>query len=223
MAKLAEVRPSGPWRAQVQTDMVVKRGSQRRPKAQTMTAKIRRRSLRGRYERQVRCEGPAAETTKALWLVAVRLLGTNMEPWLLLTDHPVTDSESALRIFRMYCQRWAVEDAFKFSKETSGWEEVQLLALSGIRILVSLVWVAAGFLYELGVTLEWPEVRMMACLGGWVERRGRKPGRILLTRSLHRLLDMLTPEALLTAYIKEHGALPPRIAALLKDWIPKQS
>jgi hypothetical protein len=29
-----------------------------------------------------------------------------MEPWLLITDHSVNDSESVPRIFRMYRQRW---------------------------------------------------------------------------------------------------------------------
>jgi hypothetical protein len=33
---------------------------------------------------------------------------------------------------------------------------------------------------------------------------------------------MLTTEAFLTAYIEEQSALPPRIAALLKGWTPKQ-
>jgi hypothetical protein len=219
--QLAQARPSGPWLAQAQTEMVVLRGRQPRPKAQTVTAELRSRPLRVRYESQVRREGRPIEVTQELWLVEVRLLGTQMEPWQLLTDHPVTDSESALRIFRMYRQRWAVEDAFKFSKETLGWEAVQRLDLTGIRTLVALAWVAAGFLYELGVTLEWPEVRMLARLGGWVERKDRKPGKIVLTRGLHRLMDMLTTEAFLMAYLEEHGALPPRIVALLQGWAPK--
>lgn len=215
---LAEARPTGPWLAQAQTEMVVTRGRQVRPKAQMVTAEIRSRPIRVHYERQVRREGSPEQTTKAMWLVEVRLLGTHMEPWLLLTDHPVTDSDSALRIFRMYRQRWAVEDAFKFTKDTLGWEDIQLLDLTGIRTLVALAWVAAGFLYELGVTLEWSEVRLMARLGGWVERKDRKPGKTVLTRGLQRLLDMLTTEAFLSAYIQEHGQLPPHIAALLKGW-----
>ena len=95
-----------------------------------------------------------------------------------------------------------------------------MLDLTGIRTLVALSWVAAGFLYELGVTLEWPEVRLLAKLGGWQERKDRPPGKIVLTRGLQRLLDMLTTEAFLVAQLKEHGALPPRIAALLPGWIP---
>ncbi len=35
--------------------------------------------------------------------------GVDWEPWLLLTDWPVTDAQSAVRIFTMYRQRWSVE------------------------------------------------------------------------------------------------------------------
>jgi hypothetical protein len=206
--------------ATVQTEMVVARGRQLRPKAQLVTADIRACPLRLTYEANVRREGAAEVLRKDLWLVEVRLLGTHLEPWLLITDWPVNDPESAVRIFRMHRQRWAVEDAFKFTKDCLGWEDVQLLDLPGIRTLEALSWVAAGFLYELGVTLEWPEVQLIARLGGWEYHKGRKPGKILLTRGLHRIMDMLTTEAFLNAYIQEYGELPPRIAALLKDWTP---
>jgi hypothetical protein len=78
------------------------------------------------YDGNVRREGAAAWRHKHLWLVEVRLLNTSLEPWLLITDWPVTDAESALRIFRMYRQRWAVEDSFKFTKDCLGWEDVQV-------------------------------------------------------------------------------------------------
>jgi hypothetical protein len=203
-----------------QTEMVITRGRQVRPKAQLVTAEIRACPVRLTYDGNVRREGAAEWRQKGLYLVEVRLLGTKLEPWLLITDWPVTDAESALRIFRMYRQRWAVEDSFKFTKDCLGWEDVQLLDLAAIRTLVALAWVAAGFLYELGVTLEWPEVRMLAKLGGWQERQDRPPGKIVLTRGLQRLFDMLTTEALLADHIREHGALPPRIAALLHGWSP---
>jgi hypothetical protein len=157
---------------------------------------------------------------KTLWLVEVRLLGTNLEPWLLITDWSVSDAKGAPRIFHMYRQRWAVEDSFKFTKQCLGWEEVQLLDLSGIRTLVALGWVAAGFLYELGVTLEWPEVQLLARLGGWTQRPDRKPGKIVLTRGLRRLMDMLVTEAFLNHYVAEHGVLLPRIAAFLGGYPP---
>jgi hypothetical protein len=206
--------------ATVQTEMVVTRGRQRRPKAQLITADIRACPLRLTYDANVRREGDADLRQQAVWLVEVQLVGVRMEPWLLLTDWPVTDADSALRIFRMYRQRWGVEDAFKFTKECLGWEDVQLLDLTGIRTLVALSWVTAGFLYELGVTLDWPEVQLVARLGGWEYHKGRRPGKITLTRGLQRIADMLTTQAFLTAYIDQHGALPPHIAALLADWSP---
>jgi hypothetical protein len=231
---LAYQTPGGAWRhgnvaqavgvmqlwTTAQTEMVTTRGRQVRPKAQLVTAEIRACPLRLAYDSNVRRQGTPELRQKRLWLVEVRLLGTPLEPWLLITDWPVTDAESALRIFRMYRQRWAVEDSFKFTKDCLGWEEVQLLDLTAIRTLVALAWVAAGFLYELGVTLEWPEVRMLAKLGGWEERKDRPPGKIVLTRGLQRMLDMLTTEALLAVHIKQHGRLPPRIAALLQGWSP---
>jgi hypothetical protein len=169
------------------------------------------------YKTNVRREGPGETVQKKLWLVEVRLSGTSLKPWLLITDWPVTDAESAVRIFQMYRQRWAVEDSFRFIKDTLGWEEVQLLDLTGIRTLLALGWVAAGFLYELGVTLDWEEVRLLARLGGWAERKGNKPGKIVLTRGLRRLLDMLVAQAFLDRYRSEHGDLPPRIASLLSS------
>jgi len=108
-----------------------------------------------------------------------------------------------------------VEDSFKFTKECLGWEAVQLLDLTGIRTLVALAWVAAGFLYELGVTLDWPEVQLLARLGGWVPHKDRKPGKMALTRGLQRLLDMLVTQTFLAAHEAEHNHLPPFIAALL--------
>lgn len=206
--------------ATAQTEMVVTRGRQRRPKAQLITADIRACPLRLTYDANVRREGAVDLRQHALWLVEVQLVGVRMEPWLLVTDWPVTDAASAIRSFRMYRQRWGVEDAFKFTKECLGWEDVQLLDLTGIRTLVALAWVTAGFLYELGVTLDWPEVHLVAKLGGWEYHKGRQPGKITLTRGLRRIADMLTTQAFLTAYIHEHGALPPHLAALLADWSP---
>ena len=115
----------------------------------------------------------------------------------------------------MYRQRWAIEDAFKVGKQCLGWEDVQVLTLDAVRALVALGWVAAGFLYELGVTLEWPEVRLLARLGGGEARAARPPGKLVLTRGLRRLLDHLATEAILADEIRQRGALPPRIAALL--------
>ena len=94
-------------------------------------------------------------------------------------------------------------------------EEVQLLAYDAVRLLVARGWVATGCLYELGVTLAWAEVRLLARLGGGEERPNRPPGKLVLTRGLRRLLDHLATEAILADEVRQHGSLPPRIAALL--------
>jgi hypothetical protein len=203
-----------------ETMLVVQRGRQKRPKEQRVSVEIWACPVRLRYMTNVRRPGVGMEAAKQLWLVEVRVPGCNLEPWVLLTDWPVVDEASAVRIFCMYRQRWAVEDSFKFTKECLGWEEVQVMDLDAVRTLVALAWVAAGFLYELGVTLEWAEVYLLARLGGWVPHKDRKPGKITLTRGLRRLLAMLTTEAILAAYRQEHGALPAMIAALLGGWQP---
>jgi len=131
-----------------------------------------------------------------------------------VTDHPVTNADEATEVLRMYRQRWAIEDSFKVGKQCLGWEEVQVLAFDAVRLLVALGW-AAGFLYALGVTLEWEEVRLLRRLGGGEERANRPPGKIVLTRGLRRLMDVFATEAILAAHIEEYGALPPRLAAIL--------
>ena len=145
----------------------------------------------------------------------VRLERVDQEPWWLLTDRPVETAEQASEVFRMYCQRWAIEDAFKVAKTCLGWEDVPVLAYEAVRLLVALGWVAAGFLFDLGVTLEWREVRRLRRLGGGEDRPNRPPGKIVLTRGLRRLFDLLALEAILAAEEREHGSLPPRIAAML--------
>ncbi|MDP9315946.1 MAG: transposase [Chloroflexota bacterium] len=205
-----------------ETLLVVQRGRQQRPKEQRVGVELWACPVRLHYMTNVRRPGVGAEVEKGLWLVEVRIPDTTMEPWVLVTDWPVVDEPSAVRVFQMYRQRWAVEDSFKFTKECLGWEEVQVMDLEAVRTLVALGWVAAGFLYELGVTLEWAEVWVLARLGGWVPHKDRKPGKITLTRGLRRLMEMLTTEAILLAYLKEHGAFPPKIAALLGGWQPLQ-
>lgn len=201
--------------ATAQTEMVVRRTGQRRAKRQRIPVEVRACPIRLTYETNVRREGPGETVQKALWLVEISLPDTSLEPWLLVTDWPLMDAGEAVRIFRMYRQRWAAEDSFHFTKGILGWEEVQLLDLRGIRTLLALGWVAAGFLYELGVTLDWEEVQLLARLGGWAARKNNKPGKIVLTRGLRRLLDMLVTQAILNRYRSEQDHLPARIASLL--------
>ncbi len=219
---VAKARKQVRARGSAETMLVVQRGRQKRPKQQRVAVELGACPIRLRYATNVRRSGEGEDVEQDLWLVEVRIPDTQMEPWLLLTDWEVADTPSAVRVFQMYRQRWAVEDSFKFIKECLGWEEVQMMEMEAVRMLVALGWVAAGFLYELGVTLEWAEVWVLARLGGWVPHKDRKPGKLTLTRGLRRLMEMLTTEAILTAYWNEHGAFPPKIAAFLRGWQPPQ-
>jgi hypothetical protein len=207
-------------RATVRTELLVRKRGQRSAKRQPCTVRIAACPVRVTYPTDVRGRRTSPKRTKETWLVVVRVDNVDREPWLLLTDWPVEDEAGAVRTFRMYRSRWAVEDCFKFTKDVLGWEAVRRLDLGAIRTLVALGWVAAGFLYELGVTLEWPEIQLLGRLGGWSQRQDRPPGKTLLTRGLQRLLDHLATDAILRAEIARRGALPPRLAALLGPAAP---
>jgi Transposase DDE domain len=206
--------------ARVQTTLVAKRGKQPRAKKQPVEVEVAACPVRVSYSTNVRRQGTGHQVTQAVWLVEVHIVGVEQDPWLLLTDWPVTDERSAARIFTMYRQRWGVEDSFKFLKTCLGWEEVQVLDWQALRTLVALGWVAAGFLYGLGVSWEWAEVQLLAKLGGWEPHKDRQPGKITLQRGLSRLLDMLVTQAVLSRYETTHHGLPPQIAAFLHNWGP---
>jgi hypothetical protein len=212
---LWEIAPHLRPLARVETEMVVQRGRQPRPKLQRVPVTIAAAPLVVDWQEEVRRRSDGARHQQAVWLVEVRLEGVDQEPWWLLTDRPVETAEQAAEIFRMYRQRWAIEDAFKVGKQCLGWEDVQVLAYDAVRLLVALGWVAAGFLFELGVTLEWAEVRLLRRLGGGEDRPDRPAGKIVLMRGLRRLLDLLVTETILADEIRQHGSLPPRLAALL--------
>jgi hypothetical protein len=204
--------------AVVETELVVQKRGQKCAKRQKVKAYISACPVRVTYPGASRTEKPGPTQQKIVWLVRVELEGLDWDPWWLLTDLPVLDEVGAVKVFRIYRQRWAAEDTFKVTKGCLGWEDVQLLDLTGIRNLVALGWVAAGFLYELGITFEWPELRLLARLGGWEARQDpeRRPGKSVLMRGLRRLLDLAATEAILADEIATHGPLPPRLAALFR-------
>lgn len=201
--------------ARVEAEMVVQKTGQARPKLQPVTATVAAVPLRVGWRPGLRTKEEGEAQQQPCWLVEVRLEGVAQEPWWLLTDRPVETAEHAAAVFRMYCQRWAIEDAFKVAKTCLGWEEVQVLDYAAVRLLVALGWVAAGFLFDLGVTLEWAEVRLLRRLGGGEDRPNRPPGKIVLTRGLRRLLDYLALEAILAEAARQEGGVPPRIATML--------
>ena len=216
LCHLADLAPRLRPVAEVATELVVQRRGQPRPKLQRVTAQIASVPLVVDWQEDVRTQPDGTWHRQPLWLVEVRLADVAQAPWWLLTDRPVETAEQAVEIFTMYRQRWAVADAFKVGKTCLGWEDVQVLAYDAVRVLVALGWVAAGFLYELGVTLEWAEVRLLRRLGGGEDRPHRPVGKSVLMRGLRRLLDHLVTETILADEVRQHGQLPPRIAALLR-------
>ncbi|GHO45591.1 hypothetical protein KSX_88510 [Ktedonospora formicarum] len=208
--------------AMVRTNMEVPLGKQAHPKRQEVDVEISACSVGLTYHSEVRrlSQEPDQILPKDLWLVQVRILNCPWEPWWLITDWPAETEAEAMRIFCMYRQRWGVEESFKFTKTCFAWDEVQVLDWQAIKTLVALAWVAAGFLYEMGVTFSWEEVQLLAKLGGFVPHRGRFPGKIVLLRGLARLLEMLATQAILSRYASEHGTLPPKITAFLHALSP---
>ena len=119
--------------ARVRTELVVRKRGQRYTKRQPVTVRIAACPVRVTYPVDVRCRRTSEKQVREAWLVVVRADDVDWEPWLLLTDWPVADPASAVRVFRMYRTRWAVEDCFKFTKDVLGWEDVRLLDLAAIR------------------------------------------------------------------------------------------
>lgn len=200
--------------ARVETELRVRLGNQRQPKKQTVTVLLYAGPMRVEY--LVGRETEQEPQTKKVWLVRAQIIGTSQRLWL-VTDHPVDTAEDAQRVFQMYRMRWAVEDAFKFIKQSLGWEEVQVLALEKIRFLVAMAAVAAGFLFSWGVSLEWKAVQLLARAGGWIPKKGAQPGKIILSRGLRRLLNFLAMRSLLQAHLDQHGQLPEQVAAFFPD------
>lgn len=200
--------------ARLQTELRVRLAHQRKAKKQTVTVLLYAGPMKVDY--LVGRETEQEPQSKQVWLVRAQVIGSSNRLWL-MTDHPVATAEEAERIFQMYRMRWAVEDAFKFIKQSLGWEEVQVLALEKIRFLVAMAAVAASFLFSWGVTLEWEAVQLLARAGGWIPKKGSRPGRMTLSRGLRRLLNFLAMRSLLQHYRDEFGVLPEQIAAFLPD------
>jgi len=197
--------------ADVEAELEVRLQGQQRARVQTVTVQLAAVPLRVYH--------PEDKTrSKAVWLVRAKVVGAVGKPWFLLTDWPAEDADRVARIFRFYRRRWAVEDTFKFIKTAFGIEEVQVSSFTAIRNLVAYGWVAAGFLFQLGLTLAQPEVRLLARLGGWEQRENRPPGKRILTRGLRRLIDQVTTEAILEQYLQEQGELPPFVFRLLETY-----
>lgn len=197
------------------TERLVQKRGQARPKRQPVTVRLKTGPVIVSTTYLPEPGEPEEQRERACWLLEVGLDNVATPPWLLLTDHPLTTTDTAELIFRMYAQRWAIEDTFKTVKDTLGLESVQVLGFDAVRRLEALGWVALGYLLDLGVTLDWPQVRLLRRLGGGEERANRPVGKAVLLRRLQRLFDLLATDAILADEMRRHNGLPPAIAAML--------
>ena len=158
-------------------------------------------SSRASYQVQVRALSVTLEQLPATDTTVVELSHPKLaKPWLLLSnlrlgDLQVEQLTLATRIVQAYRQRWSIEDLFAWTKDALDWESVRVLDYEALRTLVTLAWLGAAFLFDLGITLEQPQVLRLAQLGGWTPGT-TKPGQATLCRGLARLAHHLVVQRL---------------------------
>ena len=114
--------------------------------------------------------------------------------WVLLTNLPVSTADEAQRVVALYALRWAIEEVFAWTKTALEWEAARVLAFTAFKRLVAFAWVAAAFVFNLGVSVEHRVVQHLALLGGWVPRVDERPGRRVLCLGLARVLNAMLVE-----------------------------
>jgi hypothetical protein len=110
--------------AWVRTTTLVRKTRQSVSKCQPTTAVLRATPITVDARANPHRPTPGPRFRKKVWLVEVRLENVALAPWRLLTDWPVETEADALRVFRMYRERWAGEDCFKFTEDVLGGEDV---------------------------------------------------------------------------------------------------
>ncbi len=149
--------------------------------------KIKRRRQKVKIDVSIgsfECEG------MKLWVVRSVIRGFK-EEWVLITNVPVVNLDIALEIWRNYARRWGIEDFYKFAKNNLNLETFQVYELEKIRKVLSWVAVAGAFLYDLGVDVTEPYIKLLLDLGGFAGRKRDKPGKGALERGLSRLFIAL--------------------------------
>jgi len=89
---------------------------------------------------------------------------------LLITNLRVNNGIEAAEVVKRYLKRWAIEDFFKFVKESLGMEAIRVLKLKRIRAVLSWTVVAAAYIYEVHAHINGDKeiIRVLATLGGWI-------------------------------------------------------
>lgn len=88
------------------------------------------------------------------------------QPMLLLTNHPISNSQEALSIYRIYLMRSKIEEVFKFVKNAVGWEEFQVRDWESIKNLIATAFFIGGYFYQLEPQLsQHPTIKWLCQLG----------------------------------------------------------
>lgn len=127
--------------------------------------------------------------------------------WVLLTNLPIEELEQVRQIIALYASRWAIEEVFSWTKTALDWEAVQVLDFEAVRMLVAYAFICAAFVFDLEVSLEPRVIAFLAHLGGWVERKGMKPGRRVLSLGLQRFLAGLLVQHSLRLFSAQDAVL----------------
>jgi hypothetical protein len=206
--------------ARVETSLEVKRGKQVRPKRQPVPVDLAACPLRVTCWTNVRRPGQGQLVTRDVWLVEVRVLGVGWDPWLRLPDWPVTDADSAVRIFTMNRERQECGGRFQILENLSGLGRGATAGSAGDPHLSRFGLGRGRLSLQLGGHLRMGRSATAGQTRWLLTPQRRTPGKITLKRGLSRLLEMLTTQAILSEYATEHQGLPPKIAALLRGWQP---
>ena len=105
--------------------------------------------------------------TREVWLVEVHIVGTDQDPWLLLTDWPGTSEQSAARISAMYRERQGRRGQLQVFENVSGLIRGPGVGLAGGSRPWS-PWAGSQLASSMGSAKarDWAEVQLLAKLGG---------------------------------------------------------
>lgn len=155
--------------------------------------KIRRRRRKVKVDLSI---GSFEYEGMKLWVVRSVIRGFK-EEWILITNVPVINLDIVLEIWPDYARRWGIEDFYKFIKNNFNVEAFQVRELEKIRKVLSWVAVAGAFLYDLGIDITEPYIKLLLDLGGFAGRKRDKPGKGTLQCGLSRLfIAMMVNEKL---------------------------
>jgi hypothetical protein len=103
-----------------------------------------------------------------LWLV-VALRGKRQEPWYLLTNQPIRNSQDAWQVVLAYARRWQIEMAIRFDKCELAFESPRLRLWESQRRLLLIATLVFAFLLSL---LAFPAL-LSDLFSAWCPRIGK--------------------------------------------------